>query len=102
LQVRGAEGELKFMPPTTDDPSRRRPDISVAKRELGWQPEVTVDDGLDRTILYFKQELGIPLAPVRCAFSHCVAGVVAVVAVIICHRVVCARTYGYCVLVCAV
>jgi UDP-glucuronate decarboxylase len=40
-----------------DDPTRRRPDISLAKSKLGWQPSVPLDDGLARTIHYFRQQL---------------------------------------------
>ena len=40
-----------------DDPSRRKPDISRAKKELGWEPKVTVDEGLAIAIAYFRQEL---------------------------------------------
>lgn len=40
-----------------DDPAKRRPDISVAKRELKWQPAVPVRDGLQKTIDYFRREL---------------------------------------------
>lgn len=42
---------------TKDDPSRRRPDISVAKRELNWEPRWSVRDGLKKAIDYFKKEL---------------------------------------------
>lgn len=42
---------------TKDDPSRRRPDISVAKRELDWEPRWSVRDGLKKAIDYFKKEL---------------------------------------------
>ena len=47
------------MPPThhdfpQDDPRRRRPDISLAKSLLGWEPKVDLDEGLDRTIPYFR------------------------------------------------
>ena len=42
---------------TRDDPSRRRPDISLARRELSWQPQVSVREGLRRTVEYFAQEL---------------------------------------------
>lgn len=42
------------LPP--DDPKVRRPDIAVAKRELGWSPTVALDDGLLPTIDYFKQQ----------------------------------------------
>lgn len=40
-----------------DDPTRRRPDISLAMRELGWQPKVGVSEGLGRTIAYFEGRL---------------------------------------------
>jgi dTDP-glucose 4,6-dehydratase len=41
------------------DPQRRRPDISRAQSKLGWQPEVRLEDGLRKTIPYFKQQLGL-------------------------------------------
>jgi UDP-glucuronate decarboxylase len=37
-----------------DDPSRRRPDITLAKRSLGWEPRISLDDGLKRTIDWFR------------------------------------------------
>jgi len=40
---------------STDDPKRRRPDISLAKEKLGWQPVVALSDGLEKTIKYFKK-----------------------------------------------
>merc|ERR1712238_313965 len=40
-----------------DDPSKRKPDISLAKDKLGWEPRVTVKEGLDKTIKYFQQIL---------------------------------------------
>ena len=40
------------------DPQRRRPDISRAESKLGWQPKVILKDGLQKTIPYFKQQLG--------------------------------------------
>ena len=40
-----------------DDPQRRRPDISVAMRELNWSPKVKLSEGLDKTIAYFRREL---------------------------------------------
>lgn len=48
---------IDFLPPTEDDPTRRRPSISVAKQELGWTPTVSLMDGLDKTIAYFSKEL---------------------------------------------
>jgi dTDP-glucose 4,6-dehydratase len=42
-----------------DDPQRRRPDITRAKEILGWEPQVSVEDGIRRTIPYFKNKLGL-------------------------------------------
>jgi UDP-glucuronate decarboxylase len=49
-----SESEIKFLEKTEDDPSQRKPDITTAKRELGWKPRITVDEGLTRTIEYFR------------------------------------------------
>ena len=38
-----------------DDPVKRKPDISLAKEKLGWQPKVNLEQGLKKTIDYFKQ-----------------------------------------------
>ena len=38
----------------SDDPSRRRPDITLAKKKLLWQPQTALDEGLDKTIKYFQ------------------------------------------------
>lgn len=40
-----------------DDPERRKPDITLAKKELGWEPEVRLEDGLKKTIKYFREKL---------------------------------------------
>lgn len=40
-----------------DDPTQRRPDISLAKSRLGWEPVVKLDEGLDKTIEYFKTQI---------------------------------------------
>ena len=45
------------MPLPNDDPTRRRPDISLAKEKLGWEPEFVLDQGLERTISYFDKLL---------------------------------------------
>ncbi len=40
-----------------DDPTRRQPDISKAKKLLDWEPTISIDEGLARTLEYFKQEV---------------------------------------------
>ena len=40
-----------------DDPMQRKPDIGVAQRELGWEPKIKIDEGLNKTINYFKNIL---------------------------------------------
>mmetsp|Transcript_9472 Transcript_9472/g.14102 ORF Transcript_9472/g.14102 Transcript_9472/m.14102 type:complete len:388 (-) Transcript_9472:711-1874(-) len=52
-----SSSEIKFLPKVADDPTQRKPDISTAKRELDWEPRVHVEDGLRKTIEYFKGEV---------------------------------------------
>ena len=53
----GSHSELVFEPLPVDDPVRRQPDITQARELLGWEPYVMLDDGLDRTISYFRSEV---------------------------------------------
>ena len=55
----GAKSKLVYLPLPEDDPQRRRPDISIAEKELGWQPKVDLEKGLEKTIEYFRKELKI-------------------------------------------
>jgi len=48
---------ITHLPAVTDDPQRRKPDITRAKEELGWEPKVPVLEGLRETIAYFQQTL---------------------------------------------
>ena len=50
----GTAARIVHLPPTEDDPRRRRPDITRAQELLGWAPETAIDDGLVRTIAYFE------------------------------------------------
>jgi len=54
LQMTGSSSELINMPLPQDDPTQRQPDITLAKEKLGWEPVIKLEQGLARTIDYFK------------------------------------------------
>ncbi len=54
----GGRSKIVFKPLPQDDPKMRRPDISLAKKKLDWEPKVSLDEGLDEVIKYFRQKLG--------------------------------------------
>jgi len=54
LDVTGSNSEIVFLPLPQDDPARRRPDIHKAKTLLGWEPEIKLREGLERSLDYFK------------------------------------------------
>ena len=60
LEVTGSASEIVFEALPTDDPTRRCPDITLARRELGWEPTISLREGLERTIDYFAQEMTEP------------------------------------------
>ncbi len=53
-EATGSGSEIKFESLPQDDPTRRNPDISEARRLLGWEPQVDLEDGLRLTIEYFE------------------------------------------------
>lgn len=57
IDMTGSASKIVCRPLPADDPKQRRPDISLAREKLGWQPKVTVNEGLVRTINYFRKEL---------------------------------------------
>jgi dTDP-glucose 4,6-dehydratase len=57
LEITGSRSTIVNHPLPEDDPKVRRPDIAVARRELGWEPRVTLKEGLLQTIPYFRQRL---------------------------------------------
>ena len=57
LQLTGSKSKLVFKPLPQDDPKQRKPDISLAKSVLGWEPKVRLEDGLRETISYFRTKL---------------------------------------------
>ena len=54
IKLTNSSSEIVFKPMPVDDPSRRKPDISKTKKILGWEPKVSIEDGLKATIDYFK------------------------------------------------
>lgn len=54
LQLSGSPSRIVHHPLPPDDPKVRRPDIALARQALGWQPKVTLDEGLSQTIAYFR------------------------------------------------
>jgi UDP-glucuronate decarboxylase len=54
IKLTGSSSKLKFEPLPQDDPKQRQPDITKAKTQLGWEPKVQLEEGLEKTISYFK------------------------------------------------
>jgi len=54
LKLTGSKSEILFKPLPQDDPHKRKPDISQAKKTLGWEPRVSLETGLRKTIEYFE------------------------------------------------
>jgi UDP-glucuronate decarboxylase len=59
LGLVGGKSKLVSKPLPEDDPTQRKPDISRARATLGWEPAIGLDEGLDRTVAYFRQVLEI-------------------------------------------
>ena len=55
IGLTGSRSRIVFKPLPADDPTQRRPDIGLAKQKLGWQPTIELEEGLRRTIDYFKE-----------------------------------------------
>jgi len=59
LELTGSKSKIEFFPPREDDPTRRRPDITRARTQLGWTPRVPLEEGLKSTIAWFRTELKV-------------------------------------------
>jgi UDP-glucuronate decarboxylase len=57
IRLTNSGSKLIYKPLPSDDPMQRKPDISLAKEKLGWEPVVRLEDGLKKTITYFDDLL---------------------------------------------
>ncbi|MDR1725320.1 MAG: SDR family oxidoreductase [Bacteroidales bacterium] len=57
IEMTGSKSKIIYIPLPSDDPMQRKPDISLAKEKLHWQPEIKLEDGLRKTIAYFEEFL---------------------------------------------
>jgi UDP-glucuronate decarboxylase len=57
ITMTGSKSRISYKPLPSDDPRQRQPDITLAGEKLGWKPNVSVDEGLKRTIEFFRKEL---------------------------------------------
>jgi len=58
IRMTGSSSKIVYRPLPTDDPKQRRPDITRARTLLGWEPKVQLEEGLVKTIEYFKTKVG--------------------------------------------
>ena len=58
IEKTGGNSRIVNKPLPADDPQRRRPDIELAKKVMDWEPSVSLDQGLDETIAYFREQIG--------------------------------------------
>lgn len=56
ISMTGSRSSIDFQPAPTDDPLQRCPDITLARDELGWRPTVELEEGLEKTIAYFRMQ----------------------------------------------
>jgi nucleoside-diphosphate-sugar epimerase len=63
VDLLGSSSPIVHLPLPVDDPTRRRPDISVARAELGWEPTTSLRDGLARTAAFLAKDAGVPAPP---------------------------------------
>ncbi|WP_208029190.1 UDP-glucuronic acid decarboxylase family protein [Rhabdothermincola sediminis] len=59
LEVTGSSSEVVHEPLPVDDPRQRQPDLTMARQRLGWQPEIGLREGIERTVTYFRQLLDV-------------------------------------------
>jgi dTDP-glucose 4,6-dehydratase len=57
IKLTGSKSKIVYLPLPQDDPKRRRPDLSMTRKLLKWKPEVSLDEGLQKTISWFQKEI---------------------------------------------
>jgi len=58
IRMTGASSRIVYKALPTDDPKVRQPDITLARKVLGWRPTVSLEQGLLRTVAYFRERVG--------------------------------------------
>lgn len=56
LRLTGSSSKVEHLPLPKDDPTRRKPDITRAQTDSGWQPTIALEDGLMRTVAWLKTQ----------------------------------------------
>ncbi|KIZ48190.1 hypothetical protein OO17_00245 [Rhodopseudomonas palustris] len=62
VRLTNSSSTIEHLPLPQDDPQQRRPDITLARNTLGWEPTISLEEGLGRTIAYFDRQLGLQQA----------------------------------------
>ena len=57
IRMTGSKSRIIYKPLPTDDPKQRRPDITLARTLLKWEPKVALDEGLVKTLDYFRSKI---------------------------------------------
>jgi UDP-glucuronate decarboxylase len=59
IRLTHSKSRIAFRPAPMDDPKRRQPDITFARKQFNWRPKVDLEEGLEKTIQYFKEFLSV-------------------------------------------
>jgi UDP-glucuronate decarboxylase len=59
IELSGSKSKVIVKPPRPDDPVRRKPNIDLARKVLGWEPKTALRPGLEKSIQHFKEVLGL-------------------------------------------
>ena len=60
IAMTGPKSSIQYNPLPADDPVKRRPDTTLARTRLGWEPRVPLSEGLPRTVDYFRKRMKVP------------------------------------------